>query len=208
MTVDELIIFRPYASRACWNKYRSRPLTKQQRQDDRRLRSAMLEALPQLRRFARSLAANRHDGDDLMQGTVERVLASGVPENVDVLRWMFKVCKNLWIDQLRSHEVKKRAATPLDEVAEPSVSGEAIVLGELTLRDVERAMGALPDEQRVVLSLVAIEGLSYREAADVLETPIGTVMSRLARARAALASQFADSTRADGSTNRTEAAND
>jgi RNA polymerase sigma factor (sigma-70 family) len=156
------------------------------------LREAMLEALPQLRRFARSLAANRHDGDDLMQGTVERVLASGVPENVEVLRWMFKICKNLWIDQLRSHEVKKRAATPLDELAEPSVSGEAIVLGELTLRDVERAMAALPDEQRAVLALVAVEGLSYAEAAAVLETPIGTVMSRLARARAALAAQLGD----------------
>jgi RNA polymerase sigma factor (sigma-70 family) len=168
----------------------------------------MLEALPQLRRFARSLASNRHDGDDLMQGTVERVLVSGVPEGVDVLRWMFKVCKNLWIDRLRSHEVKKRVATPLDELEEPSVNGEAIVLGELTLRDVDRAMAALPDEQRAALSLVAVEGLSYREAADVLETPIGTVMSRIARARAALAAQFADSSTAHDLAGRTEAADD
>ena len=143
-----------------------------------------------------------------MQGTVERVLASGVPENVDVLRWMFKVCKNLWIDQLRSHEVKKRVATPLDELEEPSVNGEAIVLGELTLRDVDRAMAALPDEQRVVLSLVAVEGLSYREAADLLETPIGTVMSRIARARAALAARFADSAPQSRFAARTETADD
>jgi RNA polymerase sigma-70 factor (ECF subfamily) len=172
------------------------------------LREAILEALPRLRRFARSLARNRYDGDDLMQGTVERVLASGVPEDVDVLRWMFKVCKNLWIDQLRSHEVKKRSASPLDEIEEPSVSGEAIVLGELTLRDVERALAALPEEQRAVLSLVAIEGLSYREAADVLETPIGTVMSRVARARAALAARFADTTEVRPAAARMETPND
>jgi RNA polymerase sigma-70 factor (ECF subfamily) len=79
----------------------------------------------------------------------------------------------------------------LPELAdEPVISGENVALGELTLREVERAMTLLPEEQRLVLSLVAVEGLAYREAAEVLEAPIGTVMSRLARARAALARHF------------------
>jgi RNA polymerase sigma-70 factor (ECF subfamily) len=69
-----------------------------------------------------------------------------------------------------------------------------VALGELTLLEVERALAVLPEEQRAVLALVAVEGLSYREAAEVLEVPIGTVMSRLARARAALVAQFEPST--------------
>jgi RNA polymerase sigma-70 factor (ECF subfamily) len=125
-----------------------------------------------------------------MQSTVERVLAKGVPENVDVLRWMYKVCRNLWVDELRAKQVRQRAHERPELREEAVVSGEDIVLGELTLRDVERALAELPHEQRAVLALVAVEGLSYREAATVLDTPIGTVMSRLARARAAVAQHF------------------
>ena len=160
------------------------------------IREAMLEALPRLRRFARSLTGNRHDADDLLQTTVERVLDRGVPEHVEVVRWMFKVCKNVWIDELRAHSVRKKAAALPELAQEPVVSGEAVAFGELELREVDRAMATLPDEQRVVVSLVAVEGLTYREAAEVLDTPIGTVMSRLARARAALATQLQD-TRAE-----------
>ncbi len=127
-----------------------------------------------------------------MQSTVERTLERGVPDNVDVLRWMFKVCRNLWIDELRAAEVRQRAALQPELMEEPVVSGEDVAVGELTLREVEQVMGSLPEEQRAVLALVAVEGLSYRETAEVLETPIGTVMSRLARARAALAARFED----------------
>jgi len=125
-----------------------------------------------------------------MQSTVERVLAKGVPENVEVLRWMYKVCRNLWVDELRAKQVRQRAHERPELREEAIVSGEDVVLGELTLRDVERALAELPHEQRAVLALVAVEGLSYREAAAVLDTPIGTVMSRLARARAAVAQHF------------------
>jgi RNA polymerase sigma-70 factor (ECF subfamily) len=125
-----------------------------------------------------------------MQTTVERVLDKGLPENVELIRWMFKVCRNLWIDDRRAYQVRQRAHRQPELTEEPVVSGEAVVLGELTLLEVERALALLPAEQRDVLALVAVEGLSYREAAEILETPIGTVMSRLARARAALAAQF------------------
>jgi RNA polymerase sigma factor (sigma-70 family) len=130
-----------------------------------------------------------------MQSTVERVLAKGLPGDVDLLRWMFKVCRNLWIDDRRAHQVRQRVHREPELSEEPTVSGESVALGELTLREVEHALGLLPEEQRAVLALVAIEGLSYREAAEVLEVPIGTVMSRLARARAALVARFEPSTK-------------
>jgi RNA polymerase sigma-70 factor (ECF subfamily) len=174
-------------------KHEPQPLKDHSRDDERRRRQALLEALPRLRRFARSLASNRHDADDLVQATVERALERGMPEEQDVLRWSFRVCKNLWIDELRAQRVRVVAAQRPELADEPTVSGEAVAVGELTLREVERAMATLPEEQRLVLSLVAVEGLSYRETAEVLETPIGTVMSRLARARAALATLFAAS---------------
>jgi RNA polymerase sigma-70 factor (ECF subfamily) len=160
--------------------------------DEGRLRAEMLDSLPRLRRFARSLTGNPADADDLLQSTVERVLDRGVPKDVNVLRWMFKVCRNLHIDELRAREVRRIAALRPELVEEQVVSGEAVVMGELSLRDVDRAMAALSEEQRAVLALVAVEGLTYKQAAEVLGAPIGTIMSRLARARAALADRLRD----------------
>lgn len=157
-----------------------------------RLGAELLDALPQLRRFARGLTGNAADADDLVQATAEKVLTAGVPDGVEVLRWMFKVCRNLHIDQLRAHSVRQRAARNEDLVEAPSPSGEDVALGELSLREVDRAMAALNDDQRAVLMLVAVEGLSYKEAAATLDVRIGTVMSRLARARAALARQLGE----------------
>lgn len=185
ITVDECLIFR-----CPWNKSRAQPLMEHSKQDSRDLRAELLTILPRVRRFARSLTGNRHDGDDLMQSTVERVLAKGLPPDVELLRWMFKVCRNLWIDDRRAQQVRRRAHREPELSEEPIVSGEAVALGQLKLREVERALARLSEEQRDVLALVAVEGLSYREAAEVLETPIGTVMSRLARARAALAADL------------------
>jgi RNA polymerase sigma factor (sigma-70 family) len=165
-------------------------LTTQETHDLEAQREALLAALPRLRRFARSLTGNRQDGDDLMQNTVERALQRGWPNGVEPLAWLFKVCKNLWIDELRSRAVRVKAAQTRELDEEPTVSGEDVVHAELGLRAVERALAALAPEQRAVLTLVAVEGLSYREAAEVLDTPIGTVMSRLARARAALAERL------------------
>ena len=133
-----------------------------------------------------------------MQTTVERTLERGLPEGVEALPWLFKICKNFWIDEQRARAVRLKAAQTRALDPEPSISGEAVALGELGLREVERALEHLPAEQRAVLALVAVEGLTYREAADVLETPIGTVMSRLARARAALAERLGRSTASAG----------
>jgi RNA polymerase sigma-70 factor (ECF subfamily) len=149
----------------------------------------MLEVLPRVRRFALSLTGNRDDADDLLQSTVERVLGRGVPEGADVLRWMFRVARNLWIDEVRSRSVRLVAADrePDDE---PALGGEDAAIRGLHMREIGDAMTSLPEEQRALLSLIAIEGFTYREAAEVLEIPIGTVMSRLARARAAMAARL------------------
>jgi RNA polymerase sigma factor (sigma-70 family) len=147
--------------------------------------------LPRVRRFACSLTGNRDDADDLMQSTLVRVLERGVPDGADLLRWMFRVCRNLWIDELRPRTVRGVAGEAPGRAVEPAVDGEAALLRELTVREVTEAMQALPEEQRALISLVAVEGLTYREASEVLKIPMGTVMSRLARARAALARHLA-----------------
>jgi RNA polymerase sigma factor (sigma-70 family) len=154
-----------------------------------RVREAMLDALPRVRRFALSLTGTREDADDLLQSTVERVLGRGLPEDADLLRWMFRVARNLWIDEVRSRKVRLVADRhePEDEA---TVDGESTAIGGVQLREIGDAMASLPEEQRALLSLVAIEGLTYREAAEVLEIPIGTVMSRLARARAGMAARL------------------
>ena len=159
-----------------------------------RIHEALLDVLPRVRRFASSLTGNRDDGDDLLQSTVERVLDRGVPDDVELTPWMFRVCRNLWIDEIRSRNVRRDAAARPEVQGDQVVRGEAVALGELTLREVDEAMLSLPEEQRAALALVAIEGSSYREAAEVLDVPIGTVMSRLARARAALAARLTNRT--------------
>jgi RNA polymerase sigma-70 factor (ECF subfamily) len=125
-----------------------------------------------------------------MQATVERVLERGLPAGVAPRPWMFTICKNLFIDDRRARAVRVKAATLPELADEPVISGERVALGEIALGEAERAMARLPVEQRIVLSLVAVEGMSYREAAAVIGTPTGTVMSRLARARAALVRQL------------------
>lgn len=150
------------------------------------LRQDIVEALPRLRRFAYSLTGARHDADDLLQATVERLLERGVPKDASVPKWAFRVCRNIWIDEMRSRRVRRNAAASGKVGGESEVDGERIVMDRVTFAQVNKAMAALPDEQRAALSLVALEGLSYAEAAETLGAPIGTIMSRIARARRAL----------------------
>ncbi|MEE4277979.1 MAG: sigma-70 family RNA polymerase sigma factor [Halieaceae bacterium] len=157
-----------------------------------RQRDALMEELGGLRRFSLSLTGSSDDADDLLQATVERLLEKGIPEDAHTARWAYRVCKNLWIDELRSREVRVRHASTtlqtsqggaLGEPAEVAPSAEAQSAGEQTLEAVNAALMRLPEEQRMALTLVAVEGKSYAEAAEILEVPIGTIMSRIARAR-------------------------
>ena len=165
------------------------PSGKQMTQKSGDFEADLLEQLPRLRRFCFSLTGTQHDADDLLQGTVEKLLMKPPPPGADLTKWMYRVCKNFWIDEIRSRKV--RSASPLEESgADAPTGGEADALTRLTFAEVNTAMDGLPLEQRVVLSLVAVEGRTYKEAADILELPVGTVMSRLSRARASMAAQF------------------
>ncbi|ANO52106.1 RNA polymerase sigma factor [Woeseia oceani] len=150
----------------------------------------LLAILPNLRRFALSLAGSLADADDLLQSTVERVLQRGLPDEAELLPWTMRVCRNLWIDEVRSRKVRRVASSDPSLADEQVVEGEAEQIGKLSLREVQAVMTGMPDEQRAVLLLVAVEGYSYKQAAAELDIPIGTIMSRLARARAALADRI------------------
>ncbi len=156
-----------------------------------RTQEELIELLPRLKRFAFALARNGVDADDLLQSTIERLLVKNAPEGADLSRWSFRVCKNIWIDEIRSRAV--RSAAPIDDRYDiAGDDGESIALSRLKLEETRAAMERLSDDQRATLLLVAVEGLSYREAADTLGVPIGTIMSRLGRARRALADAFAE----------------
>ncbi|MCC5452214.1 RNA polymerase sigma factor [Rheinheimera sp. UJ51] len=146
--------------------------------------------LPALRRFAYSLTGSMADADDLVQNTVLRLLNAPAPEGVVLAQWAFKICRNVWIDEYRAQKVRQNAVHNPDLQAENSSDGEQDLINDLHLKEVDRAMNTLPDDQREVLSLVAVQGMSYAEAAEVLAVPTGTIMSRLARARSAMVAAF------------------
>lgn len=143
--------------------------------------------VPALRRFAFSLTGNHADADDLLQNTVEKLLQHESPTGAELLPWAFRICRNQWIDDFRAKKVRGE----LLDLSEPE---EAVgpdhtqqIIAEISLTQVATAIDALPESQREVLSLVAVEGLSYQQASDILAVPTGTIMSRLARARIRLA---------------------
>jgi RNA polymerase sigma-70 factor (ECF subfamily) len=150
------------------------------------LRQEILEAMQAIRRFAYALTGNRADADDLLQATVVRLLERGAPDGADTRKWAFRVCKNMWIDELRARKVRRDAAQSADLAPDADLDGERAAVGAVALAETEQAMATLPEEQRAALALVAVEGLTYAEAAEALQTPIGTIMSRISRARAAL----------------------
>lgn len=149
-------------------------------------RDNLMAELPGLKRFCLSLTGTEADADDLLQATVERLLDRGLPDDAHMARWSYRVCKNLWIDEVRSREVRTRHVVSVVQAGGPgetSPSAEALSAVQLELDAVYAALGKLPEEQRMALTLVAVEGKSYAEAAEILDVPIGTIMSRIARAR-------------------------
>jgi RNA polymerase sigma-70 factor (ECF subfamily) len=157
--------------------------------DRTELHKGLAPLAPQIRRFAYALTRNAADADDLAQATVERVLSRPIPEDAELAKWMFRVCRNIWIDEMRARKVRREAAPDL-VASDEDASTEERVAAQLALKRAQAGIDALPQEQREVLAMVAIAGMAYREAADALSIPIGTVMSRLARARAALAAHM------------------
>lgn len=144
-------------------------------------KQAVERAIPALRRYARALTRNADIADDLVQDTLVRALRSEHLFHGGELRsWLYTILTNLNRNRLRSL-ARRPSLQPIDEYDGTGATGP-----EGGGRDIERGLASLAEEQRSVLLLVVLEGLSYREVAEVQGVPIGTVMSRLARARAQL----------------------
>lgn len=143
------------------------------------------ELLPRLRRFARWLTRDADSADDLVQATLERALVRwGSRRNDTALRaWLFSIAYRQFIDDKRR---VRRHALMLELLGRSAPAEQPSVEREVVAQSVVQALEQLPDEQRHLLLWVSVEGLSYREVADLLGVPIGTVMSRLSRARTAL----------------------
>lgn len=148
----------------------------------------LLDILPRLRRFAASLSRDRADGDDLCQAALERGLKARDQwqPGTRLDSWMYRIMRNLWIDEARARQRAAKTFAPEEAGLSVGHAGDRDVEAHMMLSDVDRAMQALPDEQREAIALVLIEGLSYKEAAAVLGIPMGTLTSRLVRGRGAL----------------------
>ena len=153
------------------------------------LKAEMIHLLPRLRAFARSLTGAVDTADDLVQQTCEKALRNlaGYTPGTRMDAWLFRILRNVWIDGHRA----RRPTTQIEavETVTPLVGedGRQVTEARIYLAEVRRAMANLSEEHRAVLMLICVEGMRYREAALALDVPEGTVMSRLARARIALA---------------------
>jgi len=148
-----------------------------------------LEALlPRLRRFAHGLTANRADADDLTQITLERALRARMQwqEGTRLDAWAYRIMRNCWIDTVRSRSRTGRILAPEEAGEHVGHDPRAQMDAKIDLERLMRAMVQLPPEQREIVALVLVEGFGYREAAELLDLPIGTVSSRLVRGRTAL----------------------
>lgn len=149
----------------------------------------LIASLPVLRRFALSLCKRGDVADDLVQLTAERAFKAR--ESYDPATrldaWLFRILRNAWIDMTRKQTTRGTEIDVTDNPELISVDGRDVVEAKMALSETEQALASLPEDQRAVLLLVCVEGLSYAEAAETLDVPKGTIMSRLARGRSALA---------------------
>ena len=155
-------------------------------------RRELVELLPRLRRFASVLTRSHDDAEDVVQAAVERALrhADSWQQGSRLDSWLYKIMQKLWRDELRAH---RRRAEPLESHADiAGADGRDVTIRHIQSNEARQALEELPEDQRVVIALVVLEGMSYQQAADILEVPVGTVMSRLARARARLAASLGE----------------
>lgn len=153
--------------------------------------------LPRLRRFARSITFHREDADDLVQVAVERALTRSEQwePGTRLDSWMFRIVKNAWIDEVRSRTRRAALFAPEEEGEHVGDDGAEAHQQRMAI---DKAISLLSEDHRMVIGLVLVDGLPYKEAAEVLEIPMGTLTSRLARAREALQELLSDRARMKG----------
>ena len=149
------------------------------------VRQEMVALLPRLRRFAYAQTGSREAADDLVQAACERALdrLDQFAPGTRLDSWMFRIMQTIWIDRMRYASRRPRASAEVMDTLpfDARIHEQAVARAELAI--VRAEVAKLPEEQRIALALVAIDGRSYQEAADTLGVPIGTIMSRLSRAR-------------------------
>lgn len=150
--------------------------------------------LPRLRRFARSITFHREDADDVVQIAVERALTRSAQwePGTRLDSWMFRIVKNAWIDEVRARARRDQLFAPEEEGEHV---GDDRAEAQQQRMAIEQALRRLSEEHRMVIGLVLVDGMPYKEAAEVLDIPMGTLTSRLARARDALQALLSDRTR-------------
>lgn len=152
----------------------------------------LIDFLPNLRRFAISLCRSRDIADELVQITAEKAFAArdrfDPATRLDA--WLFRIMRNSWIDMARRRKTQGTQINIDDAPDAATVDGRHVVETSIMLKSARKAMDELPENQREVMLLICVEELSYKEAAAILDTPIGTIMSRLARARLAIAEKM------------------
>jgi len=173
-------------------------------------RQKLIALLPRLRRFAYGLCGSKDEGDDLVQAACERALnrLDQWQEGTRLDSWMFRIVQTIWIDRMRAQKVR---GFPSDITTADHLVGDdgaRSAEARLTLKTVRAAIADLPEDQRIILVMISVDGRSYKETAEALDLPIGTVTSRLARARlrlyAAVHGSAASGTAPEGSAKEPE----
>ena len=156
--------------------------------------SGLTSCLPRLRRFAHALSRDQADADDLTQMTVERALLarSQWQEGTRLDSWLFRIMRNLWVDTVRSRGRRARHELPEEAGELAGFDPRPGLEASIELGRVMAAMDRLPDDQREVVALILVEGFGYRETAEMLDLPLGTVSSRLVRGRTVLLAMLGD----------------
>jgi RNA polymerase sigma-70 factor (ECF subfamily) len=152
-------------------------------------RQAIVDLIPRLRRYARALVGDREAADDLVQDTLERAWIKFhlYRAGSDLRAWMFTIMHNVHVNRIRAQRPTDTLTDDIPETVQHAAQGDTLMV-----RDLERALASLPEGQREVLLLVALEDMSYEESARTLGIPVGTVMSRLSRAREKLRATMLD----------------
>jgi len=152
---------------------------------EQQARTEIVSLLPRLRRFTRGLAGGAEAGDELLQATCERALSNLHLWTQDsrMDSWLFRIARNLFLNEIRAGKVRQAYLRDAADLLPRAEAGDRVAEGRIEMARLRALLQRLPEEQRSVLLLVCVEGQTYAQAAETLELPIGTVTSRLARAR-------------------------
>lgn len=160
--------------------------------DNMELRRQIVDAIPRMRRFARGLCGNATDADDLVQIALEKAITRlhQFQPGTRLDSWLFRIVQTSFLDDRRK-AARREEGMDMDVIETlPAAKAEDTTQTGLMVQDIDKALGTLADDQRILVSLVLVEGYSYKEASEMTDTPIGTVMSRLSRARKALVTEL------------------